>query len=396
MSTQYTAFWCFFYAWCMYRAWRGAFKSIVSGSLWFLSMGFTRRKCLSVAQIFDLQISIPNCEWNENWLHIGHGKSTGRSRSELLHLQNKINEIASWMDLKGSKAKNFSWKIGTILKSFLVSSNSCHAFFHLSSDPWWRCKNISEDRLWFSRIQLLHHYLWWNFHDGQRWVNFFHTAVSGSGHSPCSTSVQILYPIGMVGCGRIGTFTSLWFCFGTCSACKIPHLQFSTRLLRTETSEVSCLLLFKFVTNFLRPWKSMTLEWELSFFKDTILIPTTYLPCKQQDATSNTGPNLFPRIQPLGSVDFSSLGKVYSRHARDSVNCENSAIFSSWNTVHFPKHSETRFPTVLDVVQWRSICSVSLWLSSLISLGCLLLKSWPPGINPLLTIDWRLNAHPMW
>ena len=87
---------------------------------------------------FDLQISILNCEWNVNWLHIGHGKSTGRNRSELLHLQNKINEIASWMDLKGSKAKNFSWKIGTILKSFLVSSNSCHAFFHLSSDPRWR------------------------------------------------------------------------------------------------------------------------------------------------------------------------------------------------------------------------------------------------------------------
>ena len=26
---------------------------------------------------------------------------------------------------------------------------------------------------------------------------------------------------------------------------------------------------------------------------------------------------------------------------------------------------------------------------------CLLLKSWPPNINPLLTKDWRLNAHPI-
>ena len=43
--------------------------------------------------------------------------------------------------------------------------------------------------------------------------------------------------------------------------------------------------------------------------------------------TSNTGPILvFPRIQPLGSDDFSSFGKVYSRHVTGSVNCENSSV----------------------------------------------------------------------
>ena len=43
--------------------------------------------------------------------------------------------------------------------------------------------------------------------------------------------------------------------------------------------------------------------------------------------TSNTGPILvFPRIQPFGSVDFSSLSKVYSRHVTDSANCENSTV----------------------------------------------------------------------
>ena len=43
--------------------------------------------------------------------------------------------------------------------------------------------------------------------------------------------------------------------------------------------------------------------------------------------TSNTGPLwVFPRIQPFGSDNFSSLGKVYSRHATDSVNCENSSV----------------------------------------------------------------------
>ena len=49
----------------------------------------------------------------------------------------------------------------------------------------------------------------------------------------------------------------------------------------------------------------------------------------------------------------------------------------------------------------KSICSGSLWFSSLGSMGkkntvCLLLESWPPGTNPLLLIEWRLNAHPMW
>ena len=43
--------------------------------------------------------------------------------------------------------------------------------------------------------------------------------------------------------------------------------------------------------------------------------------------TSNTGPMLvFPRLQPFGSDYFSSLGKVYSRQATDSVNCENSSV----------------------------------------------------------------------
>ena len=43
--------------------------------------------------------------------------------------------------------------------------------------------------------------------------------------------------------------------------------------------------------------------------------------------TSNTGPILvFPLIQPFGSDESSSLGKVYSRQATESVNCENSSV----------------------------------------------------------------------
>ena len=44
MSTQYTVFWCFFHALCMYCARRGASKSIASGSLCSLSTGSTGTK----------------------------------------------------------------------------------------------------------------------------------------------------------------------------------------------------------------------------------------------------------------------------------------------------------------------------------------------------------------
>ena len=62
--------------------------------------------------------------------------------------------------------------------------------------------------------------------------------------------------------------------------------------------------------------------------------------------TSNTGPILvFPRIQPFGSYDFSSLGKVYSRHATDSVNCENSSV--SFVMKYCPTPTVVRNPQVL-------------------------------------------------
>ena len=65
----------------------------------------------------------------------------------------------------------------------------------------------------------------------------------------------------------------------------------------------------------------------MSLFTDIILISTPYLPCRQQVVTSNTGPILvFPLIQPFGSDESSSLGKVYSRQATESVNFENSSV----------------------------------------------------------------------
>ena len=96
-------------------------------------------------------------------------------------------------------------------------------------------------------------------------------------------------------------------------------------------SEVSCSLssyslLLKSVTNFFKPWEILTQEWELCLFTTSCLISTPYLPCKSLVMTSNTGSILmFTRIQPFGSVDSSSLGKVYSRHATGSANWKNSS-----------------------------------------------------------------------
>ena len=60
---------------------------------------------------------------------------------------------------------------------------------------------------------------------------------------------------------------------------------------------------------------------------ESIQFSTPYLPCRQQVVTSNTGPILvFPRIQPFGSDKLSSLDKVYSRQATESVNCENYSV----------------------------------------------------------------------
>ena len=64
-----------------------------------------------------------------------------------------------------------------------------------------------------------------------------------------------------------------------------------------------------------------------SLFIDIFLISISYLPCRQQVVTSNTGPILvFPPIQPFRSDVSSSLGKMYSRQVTASVNCYNSAV----------------------------------------------------------------------
>ena len=71
--------------------------------------------------------------------------------------------------------------------------------------------------------------------------------------------------------------------------------------------------------------------------------------------TSNTGPILvFPRIQPFGSNNFSSLGKVYSRKATDSVNCENSSV--CFVMKYCPSSTVVRNPASVQILTTRLCC----------------------------------------
>ena len=71
--------------------------------------------------------------------------------------------------------------------------------------------------------------------------------------------------------------------------------------------------------------------------------------------TSNTGQILvFPRIQHFGSVDFSSLGKMYSRHVTGSVNCKNSSV--CFVMIYCPTSTVFRNPASLQIFINRSCC----------------------------------------
>ena len=94
---------------------------------------------------------------------------------------------------------------------------------------------------------------------------------------------------------------------------------------------------------------------KLSLFTDLVLFSTPYLPCWQQVVTSSTGPILvFPLIQPFGSDDSSSLGKVHSRQDTESVNCENSSV--SFVMKYCPTSTVVRNPASVQNLLNLSCC----------------------------------------
>ena len=99
----------------------------------------------------------------------------------------------------------------------------------------------------------------------------------------------------------------------------------------------------------------LTHEWEWFLSIGSFRISTPYLPCRQQVATSNMGPILvFPRIQPFGSDKSSSLGKVYSRQATESLNCENSSVSSVMK--HCPTSTVVKNPVSAQNLLTLSCC----------------------------------------
>ena len=71
--------------------------------------------------------------------------------------------------------------------------------------------------------------------------------------------------------------------------------------------------------------------------------------------TSNTGPILvFPGIQPFGSVDLSSRGKMYSRHVTGSANCKNSSV--CFVMKYCPTPSVAINPASIQILITRSGC----------------------------------------
>ena len=63
---------------------------------------------------------------------------------------------------------------------------------------------------------------------------------------------------------------------------------------------------------------------------------------------------VFPRIQPFGSDDLSSLGKVYSRQATESLNCENFAV--SFVMKYCPTSTVVRNPASVQNLLTRFCC----------------------------------------
>ena len=118
------------------------------------------------------------------------------------------------MTLKSSEVSNCSWRISTVLVSFLVSS-SCHAPLPLVVRPMKTVREMFLNRSISSRCTC---FPW-----PRRWIigewifTWFNISPNSSPNRNCSW-------------GEAGKFSSLWFSFGLWSACKILPTQFERKL----------------------------------------------------------------------------------------------------------------------------------------------------------------------
>ena len=179
------------------------------------------------------------------------------------------------MTLKSSEIKNFSWRISTILKS-VVASASYLCTLPLVVRPMMTTKKlflkIVFDSPEFNRSIVFS--MWTSMTKKMNWF-LRHFIIRDWIFSWFNIGPNS-FPNRYGPSGRAGRISSLWFCFGLWSTRKTSAFVFNAYSSNC-TSEVSCSLLFKFVTNLFKPWEILTHEWERPLFTDSILISTSWL-----------------------------------------------------------------------------------------------------------------------
>ena len=151
-----------------------------------------------------------------------------------------------------------------------------------------------------------------------------------------------------------------WFCFSLGSACKRKYFRFQRKIFELHLRGFLLVVVVLFVDQvrdqLVQSVRNSDRRVRIVFvYRLNYIFHTPYLPCRKLVVTSNTGPILvFPPIQPFGSDDFSSLGKLYSRHVTGSVNCKNSSV--SFVMKYCPTSTVVRNPASVQNLITRSCC----------------------------------------
>ena len=184
------------------------------------------------------------------------------------------------MALESSEVQDFSWRISTILVSFLVfSSSSCHALPPLLVRPIMTIQEMVLRIIFYSpEFNRVHHFLEVDFHDEEDESISSILLQSEKEYYPWFNIGPSSFPNRYSSCG--GTWQNLLFVVLLWPLIGLQNHLHSilTAYSSNCTSEVSCSLLFKFVTNLFKPWEILAHEWELSLFIDiNILISQLHI-----------------------------------------------------------------------------------------------------------------------
>ena len=154
--------------------------------------------------------------------------------------------------------------------------------------------------------------------------------------------------------------TSSWFCFSFWSACKSKFIRFQRKCFRLRLRGLLLVVVVLFVyqvsDQLIQSMRNSDARVRIVFvyrinsnFHSIFTLQITG--CDFQHGSNFRD---IPWIQPVGSVDFSSRGKVYSRHVSGCVNCENSSVCIV--TKYCPTSTVFRNPASVQIFINRSCC----------------------------------------